>query len=266
MHFLLIHQPDPALNALFKPITDRGAGTAVTLIGGHPVRIAQMVHESQPKADLFDYLVIAGTIIATCEHALQAPDRAAEITIFFIFHQTSAPAVRAIMNALNLLAPDVLDQLAVKHKKDLSVPTVVILSCESGTDKVAPTPVPADLQRWVDQARNMREACNRAFSINGVTVGAIFEPRVVTFSTGDAVTGGVTLNPWGPEFKKLHGHFNPDGTWSYDLDANGQPIKTEDPSAGTVYVDSAHGGSTTSAATAGQALPSMVPFPQNPPP
>jgi hypothetical protein len=186
-------------------------------------------------------------------------ERLAMMHVMFIFHQTSLPAVKSIMGALALLTPDALDDLARSLGKDLHVEQVVLLSCESGVDKVVPLPVPPELDRWVRQAGDMRAACFRAFTIKRVHGAGQLFPTVVTFSTGNAVTGGVVLDPWNSRFVALHGHFDANGDWEYDRNPDGSANKSTDESAGTVYADSPGSAPSATAIPAGQAIPPLLP-------
>lgn len=253
MHIAIIWQYDDGVRNALQPLLALGTDTAITPVKGHHVRLHQMVPDF-PKGANIDAFLILGTILTVAADALQKAERAADMRVIFIFHQTSRETVNGIMRALRMLTPDVLDSLAQQAGKTLTVGNVVLLSCESGTDKAVPNPVPPELVPWVDQAHNMRVAALQAF-----TVGQAL-PLVITFSTGNAVTGAITLNPFAAEFRALRGHFNPDGTWDYDLDANGQPDHTQTPSTGNLYADTGQpGGESTQAIPAGVQV-NLMPF------
>lgn len=261
MHFLIIWQSDEKVRPIFQPLIDAGADAGVIESGGNHWRTFEMPSWSYPRGLSINPVLIFNIIVQTAAHALQVAERAAEMQVMFVFHQTSSKAVRGIMGALQMLAPDVLDALAASNNKDLIVPQVVLLSCESGMDKTTPNPVPPGWQKWVDQARNMREACFQAFTIRSPTSNADYPPRVITFSTGDPETGGVGLHPWQARFFALHGSFAADGNWDYDLDANGDPDHSMDPSGGTVFADlpPGAGAATTHDIASGAAIPPLLP-------
>ena len=260
MHYVIIWQNDPAVEQILAPVLARNSAAGVSAGGGtHFVRTFKMLSEGSPKGEWYDQLPIFSAIMSTADHALQAADRLAEMTVMFIFHQTSKPAVRSIMGALRLLTPDALDGLAAARNTDLSVPQVVLLSCESAADKVVTAPVPPVLQPWVDQARNMRNACFRGFRIRKVQGPGEYLPVVVTFSTGNAVTGGIVLDPWNAKFISLNGAFTPDGDWEYNTGANGQPDKTQTPSGGMVHGDKPGATPSTTTVPVGQAVPPLLP-------
>jgi len=263
MHYVVIWQNDSEVETILKPLLDLGAG--LIAVGGDHVRLFRMLSEGSPKGEWYDRLPIWSAIMDTARHALTHGGRLAEMRVEFIFHQTSQAAVRSIMGALQLLTPDALDGLAQSFGKDLHVRDVVLFSCESATDKTAPVPTPAALLPWVNQARAMRQACFKAFSIRRVNGGGEFQPDVITFSTGNAVTGGIVLDPWNASFVSLRGHFNANGGWDYELDANGQPDKTATPTNGTVYYDRPDGSSATKALGLGEKLPPMLPAVPSPP-
>lgn len=236
MHYVIIWQNDPEIEQIFKPLIDRGAAAGISTANGY-VRLFRMLSAGSPKGESYDALPIFSAIFSTADHALQNSERRADLVVMFVFHQTSRAAVRSIMGALKLLTPDALDGLAASYSKDLSVSPVVLLSCESGCDKAVTPPVPPLLQPWVNQARDMRSACFEAFRIRRVSGPGEFVPQVVTFSTGNAETGGITLDPWRAQFMSLNGHFTADGGWDYNTDASGQPDHTKTPTGGTVHVD-----------------------------
>jgi hypothetical protein len=238
MHYVIIWQDDPEIRPIFKPLMDRGAGSRVLAAGGHHVHLCRMPLRGHPKGAWYDPQKIAYSIMATAVHALKMPaEGPAQMEVMFVFHQTSRAAVHAIMRALGLLVPERLDKLARSHNRDLQVTPVTILSCESGTDKTTPVPVPAGYQPWVDQSANMRDACFTAFRIRGVTTPGEYIPLVVTFSTGNPATGAISINPWGVKFQSLNGYFAADGSWHYNNDANGRPDHTATDTAGNVYSD-----------------------------
>jgi len=259
MHYVVIWQNDPEVETILKPLLDRGAGGGLIALGGDHVRLFKMLAAGSPKGEWYDRLPIWSAIVSTAQHALDHAERLAEMRVEFIFHQTSHAAVSAIMGALKLLTPDALDGLAQAAGQDFSVRDVVLLSCESGTDKTVAAPAPPQFLPWVNQARDMREACFEAFTIRRVNGGGQFVPDVITFSTGNPETGGIVLDPWNAKFVSLRGHFNANGGWDYDLDANGQPDKSATPSGGTVYYDRPNGNTATKTLGPDQSLPPMLP-------
>jgi hypothetical protein len=185
---------------------------------------------------------------------------AVTIRIVFMFHQTSQKIVDIIMRALRQLPNNQeWQQLPYEYTKHLRVDPVVLLSCESGMDKgFQPGPEPAgqrqlSLRRYAAQATKMRKAAGEAF----ITPMAppptdpltFYDPGVMTFSTGDADTGGIELNPFGCRFRKLPGRFRDDGSWDYDPTPPGQDpdsFHSGTPASGTVHIDHVNQGSSTS--------------------
>jgi len=259
MHHLIVWQKDADVEAILQPLISRGAGGGVVQLGGDHFRLFQMISTGSPKGEWYDRLPIWSAIMSTARHALQTQDRLARMHIIFMFHQTSQAAVKSIMGALKLLTPDALDGLAQSLSKNLHVEQVVLLSCESAADKTAPQPVPPAMVRWVNQARDMRNACFEAFTIRHINGGIQFTPVVATFSTGNIETGGVVLNPWSAKFISLRGHFDANGDWDYDLDANGNPDKTQTDSGGTLFADTVQGSATQTSFNAGQVIPPLLP-------
>lgn len=260
MHVVIIWQRDEKVRSVLQRLIDLGADSGVISVAGHFVRLHEMFSLNNPKGAYLDRFGIAMAITNTAEDALARAKRKAEMNVIFIFHQTSRAAVNAIRGALRQLLPDLLDSMAAKAGKDLWVKQVSLLSCESAADKVVAPPLPPVMRPWVAQAVEMRTMALQAFSIRKVSGPGEFIPVVVTFSTGNVETGGVVLNPFAVEFRSLRGHFNPDGTWDYDLDANGQPDETQDPSGGTVYTDTGQpGGAATQPLNPGQVI-GLMPF------
>ena len=238
---------------MLQPLLALGTESAITAVKGHQVRLQEMAPDS-PKGTNVDGYHIFTTILAVAASALQQAERVAELKVYFIFHQTSRETVNGIRWALQLLAGDVLDAMALQAGKNLIIPEVVLLSCESATDKVAGAPVPAPLRSWVDQASNMRTEALKAFTIGQTP------PAVITFSTGNPATGAVSLNPFAAEFRALRGHFNPDGTWDYNRDAKGRPDHTQLLSGGTIYTDNGQAGGSTTRTLAPGASENLMPF------
>lgn len=174
-------------------------------------------------------------------------DDVVSFSVVFMFHQTSQATVRRIGRALLLLRSDPeWRALPFKHTKHLRVHQVVLLSCESATDLVAPNPVPPALQEYVEQARSMREAADRAFTTPQApppnTPPTWYRPLVATFSTGNAETGGVVMNPFATEFRALPGRFGPGGSWQWDPTPAGQAqeaFRCGTPVPGRMYVHQA---------------------------
>ncbi len=204
---------------------------------------------------------IVRTIVrfADTELSRQQAD-AVTIRIVFMFHQTNGPVVRTIMKALRHLPKDPgWRRLPFVHNKHLIANPVALLSCESGMDKTfrptpgRPTPRELALRRYANQARGMRMAAGKAFvtpmSPPPTRPPRWYDPPIWTFSTGDADTGGMLMDPFKARFRKLPGSFRPNGEWSYDPTPAGQDkgrFRMGQPTPGTVYVDTVHQGASTS--------------------
>ncbi|MGQ0648150.1 MAG: hypothetical protein ACT4P7_11305 [Gemmatimonadaceae bacterium] len=169
-----------------------------------------------------------------------------EFQVIFLFHQTSRGTARAITRGLNLLDADPQWRNLPERKRiGIRVRRSWLLSCESGTDQaVADTPnidpaLARKLQQWVQQARDMRIAAAVAFTTEQKPPPSdpkrYWVPFIYTFSTGDPVTGGITLDPQRVGFRVT----------PYTIDDNGNFQKIPKPAGSTQSDDQYEAGTPT---------------------
>jgi len=167
-----------------------------------------------------------------------------EFQVIFIFHQTTKRTAERIILALaDLNKNKGWRNLPYKHTKHIRVPQVVLLSCESATDEVNKNPYEPRLLKYDTQAYVMRMLADRAFKTPMApppqTPPGVYAPAVITFSTGNPVTGGLVLDPFRIAFRKLHYHLDKNGNFVEDPRPPGvseEEWHKGDPSGGTVHV------------------------------
>jgi hypothetical protein len=158
--------------------------------------------------------------------AFSWPDDIVEFQVIFIYHQTSQKVIRKIERALRGLPTYRLwRQIPFKRIKHIRVPCVWMLSCESATDQVTQD---ARILRYIGQASLLRSLAQEAFitpqAPPPTKPPSVYHPTVVTFSTGDPVTGGLVLNPEKVKFKELpyrlvqKGYYGKTGFPKWDLE------------------------------------------------
>ncbi len=213
---------------------------------------------------------IVRMIIAFADGQLSAQqDDLVTIRIVSMFHQTSNGTVKKILRALSQLPRNrEWRRLPFKHNKHLKIDPVVLLSCESATDRSFQTgPNPPSRRelakrRYSTQASVMRTKAGQAF----VTPMAPpptdpqgwYDPSIITFTTGNVDTGGIELNPFVCRFRSLPGAFRDNGSWTYDPTPAGQgdeQFRQGTPTGGTVHVDHVNQDSSST-----QTIPSGQPF------
>lgn len=276
MHAIIIHQNDRRVRDLLRKAKQQGGGS-VTVNGRrltHTLQVEELGSGTLAGKFTGGLLLgsaprIARAIVGFADKVMtNTAEDVVAIQVIYMFHQSSGKAVRTIMRSMRRVRSDPdWQRLPFKHNKHLSVSAVVLLSCESATDKVAPNPVPPHLQRFVTQARLMRSVAGRSFqtprSPPPITPPGIYDPQVITFSTGNAETGGVVLNPFNVQFRELAGHFDANGGWVWDDPNNHSGV----PTSGTMYSDFVgSGSSSTTDVPSGQGANLMgYPQPGGPP-
>jgi hypothetical protein len=199
MHTVVIHQIDQKITSVLKPLRDLGPGTQA-VPSGDKVFIQGLNPLVGPKGRMDSQGQFGFRAILAFAHELLSSEASdlVRLQVVFIFHQTSGAAVKGVMDTMRLIRDTgVLPALTGLHGKRLNVEIVNVLSCESAADK------------------------------------AVSPPHVVTYTTGDPQTGGITLNPFAVSFRELDGHFNPDGSWEYNNPDSPDP--DGEASGGTIH-------------------------------
>jgi len=192
-----------------------------------------------------------------CKAVLEAVQNdVVEVQTIFIFHQTNKTVARNIINACTWIkVSNILWELAEAAVKALSVKKVILLSCESASDKVTNPPIRQGLKAAIEQAQDHRSVIASAFKTKiapPLPSGGTFFPSIVTFSTGDPDRGGVVLDPFHLKFIDLDGEFDENGNWHYNDPDNQDP--DGEATAGTIYEDNEGSGSTTQNLDAGDQI------------
>lgn len=238
---LIIHQRDDKISALPEM---KALGNDLREFNGNLVQVHEMVEMQGVKGDpLIDHPRAYSAIEGFTDAVLaRVQDDLVEIQIIFMFHQTKKYAVLAILATMaDVRVKDLFRRLAEQHVKQLRITSIVLLSCESATDKVLTQPIRDGLERYVAQAQLMRSEATDAFkTLQGPPYPVsgppgINYPSVVTFSTGNVDRGGIIMNPFAAKFVDLDGHVDPDGNWVLDDPNTYNPEGT--PTSGTIYTD-----------------------------
>lgn len=154
------------------------------------------------------------------------PDDMVEFQVIFIYHQTSRKVIRKIEKALRWLPGyQPWQQIPFRRVKHIRVSCVWMLSCESAADQVTQD---ARLFRYIAEASVLRSRAQKAFitpqAPPPTNPPSVYHPIVVTFSTGDPVTGGLVLDPEAVQFLKLRyqlvqkGYYGKTGTPKWDIE------------------------------------------------
>lgn len=162
--------------------------------------------------------------------------------IIFLFHQTSADTARAITKALITLPQDTQwKDLPVRQRVAIRVQRAWMLSCESATDQVNHDP---GMQRYIRQSLDMRLAAATGLTTEKTPPPTnppeYWLPFVYTFSTGDAFSGGLVVDPHRVSFRKLPYEANPAGGFRHIPKPAGDPrsdaeYEMGEPTSGKVY-------------------------------
>ena len=234
MHTLVIMQNDKKIKQLlpregrvqFGIPGQPGTYNLQTFVAGTPATVAALggLAGTLGTSYLDSANRIRRTIIDFAEFLTNPPITAdiVEFQIIFIFHQTSQGTARDITRALTQLDGDAKwRDLPDRKHVGVRVPNCWLLSCESGTDQAVadnPNLAPAlaqALKQWVAQARSMRLAAAAGLTTEQKPPPAnpkqYWTPFIYTFSSGDPVTGGTTLNPQKVSFRTLPYTILPDG-------------------------------------------------------